>query len=375
MPVVPSGRPGTSPRLILEEDGRLDSTSTRAAFLSGLGAAFSEAAQAAGGVVERTYEIAGQPVLLRFAGTGMVEKVHPAFAHLETSPTADEVGLRLYIWDSATTGVQPTPLPEVASKGQPPGAIYHHQESQARLAYIPGQPALSFLDTEHDLGWYWVGSAAEMSFWEQAAPLRQLVHWWMASRGIQQVHGGAVGTAHGGVLIVGKPGSGKSTTSLAALESSLRYAGDDYVLVASKPSPWVHSLYCSGKLDPDHLRRFPSLLPAIANADRLDTEKAMLFVHEHFPHKTVPGFPLRALLLPRITGRSATTFSPASKSAALMALAPSTIIQLHTAGRDAMDRMTDLVKQIPCYNLELGTDIAGIAPVMSQFLDQWRDFR
>ena len=56
-----------------------------------------------------------------------------------------------------------------------------------------------------------------------------------------------------------------------------------------------------------------------------------------------------------------------------MALAPSTIIQLHTAGRDAMGRMTDLIKRIPCYNLELGTDIAGIAPVVAEFLDQWRE--
>ena len=91
----------------------------------------------------------------------------------------------------------------------------------------------------------------------------------------------------------------------------------------------------------------------------------MVFVHQHAPEKTVPGFPLRALLLPRVTGRPATTLNPASKSAALLALAPSTIIQLHTAGRDALERMTALVRQVPCYNLELGTDIAGIAPVLA----------
>ncbi len=375
MPVAPSNRLPAGQRVVLEEGGRPEGAASPALLSSGLDACFAEAARAAGGVVERSYEIAGQQVLLRFAGKAMVEKVHPAFAHLATARRAGEGGLTICLWDSATTGVRPAPLPDVASEGQPPGAIYHYQGPEVRVAYIPGQPALSVLDAGQGLGWYWVGNAIDMSFWEQAAPLRQLLHWWMGAHGFQQVHGGAVGMPHGGVLIVGKPGSGKSTTSLAALQSPLRYAGDDYVLVATKPSPWVHSLYCSGKLEPDHLRRFPALLPAIANADRLDSEKAMVFVHQHAPEKTVAGFPLRALLLPRVTGRPATTLNPASKSAALMALAPSTIIQLHTAGRDALERMTALVRQIPCYNLELGTDIAGIPSVVADFLDQWREPR
>ena len=68
----------------------------------------------------------------------------------------------------------------------------------------------------------------------------------------------AVGQAAGGVLLVGAGGSGKSTCALSCLTSDLLYAGDDYVAVELRPEPRVLSLFCSGKLEPDHA----ALLPA-----------------------------------------------------------------------------------------------------------------
>jgi hypothetical protein len=182
------------------------------------------------------------------------------------------------------------------------------------------------------------------------------------------VHGGAVGTPDGGVLLVGKGGSGKSTCSLVSLASELRYAGDDYTMVSVQPRPWVHSLYSSGKVDPGNLWRVPHLEPAVSNRGYLATEKAVVFVDQHFPGRPIDGFPLRAIVLPTITGGPRTRAVPTSRAAALAALAPSTVFQLHTAGREALKYMGSLVLAVPAYVLELGSDVRVVPDVLLELL-------
>ena len=77
-------------------------------------------------------------------------------------------------------------------------------------------------------------------------------------------------------------------------------ASDDYVCVSLDPRPEVHGLYGTGKLMQDHVERLPFLLDGLANRDRL-TEKAVIYVHECWPTKLAPGFPLRAIVIPRVT--------------------------------------------------------------------------
>ena len=94
----------------------------------------------------------------------------------------------------------------------------------------------------------------------------------------------------------------------------------------------VHSLYNSAKLNSDHVQRFPALLPKIANPEQIAEEKALLFVNEHYPSKVATRLPVRAILLPRVTGLAETRLKRVSVAMALAALAPSTIFQLPRAG-------------------------------------------
>ena len=230
---------------------------------------------------------------------------------------------------------------------------------------------MSILDSGRDLAWYWVRDADTIPFWDCAAPIRQILHRWLGARGVQQIHAGAVGTEAGGVVLVGRPGSGKSTAALSSLRSDLLFAGDDYVAAALEPAPRVHSLYCSGKLEPEHARRFPELMGSVWNAGRLDSEKAVIFVHRSHPGHTTAGFPLRAVLVPRVkAGGPETTIAEAPRIAALAALAPSTIIQLHVPMEGAFTTMRRLVETLPCYFLDLGTDIDGIPKMIARLLDR-----
>ena len=328
-----------------------------------------EAAVDANGVSVDPLAMAGTSVALRFASEALRERLAPAFAHLMDAPAEEPPGLTVHLWDSASTGAPPPPRPAVP-EDHAPGALYHVHEPPVRAAYLPGLEALSILDAEAGVAWHWVGDAAEQPYWEQACPIRQILFWWLRSRGYLQVHGASVGTPAGGVLVVGKAGSGKSTTALSSLGSDLLYAGDDYVAVTAEPEPRVQSLYSSGKLEPDHVHGLlPNLLPLLSNADRLESEKAVLYVHRHFPRQTTVGFPLSAVLVPRVrAGQRDSAIVETSRAAAFAALAPSTIIQLHTADPSVFSALSKLIERVPCYGLELGSDVTAIPGVIRDFL-------
>jgi hypothetical protein len=338
--------------------------------IEGLGASFAQACEAAAVAVD-DYVIGDSPISLQFATLELQARLGPAFAHLRTSAgdASTGRGLTVHLWDSASTGAEPPPLPAVPP-AEAVGALYHFHVPPLRLAYQPGLEALSVFDADINVAWYWVGNAGNLPSWERACPIRQILFWWLGSRGYLQVHGGAVGTADAGALVVGPAGAGKSTTALACLGSELLYAGDDYVAVTLASSSRIASLYNSAKLDPSHLReRFSQLLPLVANGDRLADEKAVLYVHEHFPRQCAPGVPLTAVVVPsraRTDGRP--TLVRASRAAALIALGPSTMFQLHTGGTDELAALRALVARLPCYSLELGGELEHVPEVLSELL-------
>jgi hypothetical protein len=325
--------------------------------LEGLAASFD--------VVASDYVVGGSRVSLRFASDGLRDRIAPAFAHLAAAP-GDAPGLTVHLWDSASTGVEPPPRPPAASD-EAAGALYHFHKPPLRGVYQAAFEALSVLDSEAGVAWYWLADARDLPPWEQACPIRQILFWWLAPRGYLQVHGAAVGRPGGGVLIVGPAGSGKSTTALACLGSDLLYAGDDYVAVTLDPAPRVASLYNSGKLDPAHLHeRLPRLA---ADADRLEDEKAILYAERHFPEQTTAGFPLAALLVPAVRAdRREPRVVPASRAAAFAALGPSTMFQLHTAGAGELATLSSLVGRLPCHTLELGSDLSAVPEAIAALL-------
>jgi hypothetical protein len=336
-----------------------------------LASSFAAAADASGGVTDNGYAIAGAPVLLRFASPALRRSLAPAFAHLAQPLAADAhaFSLTVNLWDSATTGAPPPDRPAVPEDAAA-GALYHFNEAPLRAAYQPGLETLSVFDADAGVAWHWVADAAEQPYWDQACPIRQILSWWLATRGSLQLHGAAVGTASGGVLLVGKGGSGKSTTALSTLGSRLRYAGDDYVAASVDPEPRIHSLYNTGKLEPQHLHELlPHLLPLVTNAEQLEDEKAVIYVEQHFPEQTTDGFPLSSILVPTIRPlQREPQIVTTSRAAAFGALAPSTMLQLHTADSHVWSAMSRLVSRVPCFGLELGSDIAAVPGLIDDFL-------
>jgi hypothetical protein len=296
----------------------------------------------------------------------MLDLLGKAFTHLAAEEPLDG-GLTIDIWDTATSGVPGPPI-----LGEPSddrlGPFYYFEENGVRA--LSRWETLSVLDFDSQRAWFWIEDPTRMRSWDWAAPLRAILHWWLGHHGMLQVHGGAVGIPEGGVMVVGRGGSGKSTTTLACLSSGLRYAGDDFVALAGKSEPWVHSLYGSGKLEPHHLARFPTLQTWVSNPVREADDKVIVFADEAAPGVAINGFPLRAVLVPRVVAQQPESrLKPISPAAALAALAPSTVLLLYPPAPGGLARMADLLKRVPCMSLELGSDVNQIPDAILGFLE------
>ena len=209
---------------------------------------------------------------------------------------------------------------------------------------------------------------ARLPDYERGAPFVLLLHWWQllcpppAQPPACAVHAAAVGTERdGGLLLVGRGGSGKSTTALACLSAGFLYVGDDYCLLQSTADgPWAASLFATGKLSDAMLERFPVFATTVVNPTRTPGEKALLFLDRSFSAHLAAGLPLRAILLPRVlAGGGETRLTPASPAAALQALAPSTIFLFRRSGSEAANLLAQLAgvtRSLPCFHLQLGAD-------------------
>ncbi len=340
---------------------------------------FSRAEQKAGSI-KRYYDVAGSTVCLRFSGKAMVPALTPALEHLATEPIAVP-DLTICIWDSVSTD---TEMPLLISSLiyllelrwfetlGPRQEIKGFHSNRIRTMFHYGPSILTLMDMKQNLAIYWLRDAAKLPYYEKGYPFTTILNWWMENLDLQCVHAAAIGMTSGGVLLPGKSGSGKSTTALSTLNSELSFLSDDTCIVTCNPRPYAYSLYNTSKLinDEDIQRRLPYLALTVSNPDRVDGEKAMMYVNKHYPQKMLRRFPIKAILVPQITGKQETTVVPTTPGTALKAIAPSSILQLPGAGQRALQLISNLIRELPCYVIELGTDIPAVPAVIANLLKQ-----
>lgn len=218
----------------------------------------------------------------------------------------------------------------------------------------------------------WGTDLTTLPEWERSFPFRYVLHKWQepSSRYVL-VHAGAVGTVAGGVLLTGAGGSGKSTSTLACINTDLLYAGDDFVMIDLEV-PFVHSLYNVAKFNVDNLHRFPQFQPLVANPESTLDQKLQVFLHQHYPATVTAGFPLKAIMLPRFSDTKTTTIRSATPAEALKALAPSTLALLR-ADQRSFQKMSQLIHKLPLFWLETGTDLTQIPECILNILQSLPD--
>lgn len=312
-------------------------------------------------------DLAGDALHLRFADAALEARLTRALSHLER-PAAATAAFTIYAWDGVSTRVRMPPPPWGAHNAYTRrGDLRGFGDERVLAAYNFGAGTLSLFDVERRLGLFWARDPRCLPGYEAAAPFRVLLHWMARETGGHLLHGAAVGTPEGGVLLVGKGGAGKSTTALACLAGGLSYVGDDYCLVRLEP-PTVHSLYCSAKVWEDSARRLPQLRGAAAPDLHAPEEKAIFVLEPRRGDRLLTACSLRAVVLPRVTHAGVARLRPAVPREALQALVPSTMAQLPGADARSVDFMIRLAERVPCYHLDLGVDLAEIPPVIQSLL-------
>lgn len=348
-------------------------------------ATFDTACRTAGGCVKRFYRIGNDHVMLQSPEERVLERVGAALEHLRIH-AADPPDLTISLWDGA--GVPPAPAPPSPwgwyaaryADGRTPtlrfnshGELAEFRSPGVLTAFRLWPHKLRVVDLHRRLAFYWTADIDAIPDYEYCAPLRKILAWWASARGAQIVHAAAVGLDDGGVLLAGKGGAGKSTTALACLGSPLKFAGDDCCLIHTADTPRVGSLYSSAKLKTRaDVARFPHLTGAVHNSARPDGEKAFMFLHRHRPAWLSPGFPIRALLIPRVTGIASPRLVPVSAASGLAALAPSTLSLFPGLERESTRRMAELVARVPCYRFEVGPELRGIPDTILHLLERLR---
>jgi hypothetical protein len=324
-------------------------------------------ATANAGEIQKHYLLAGYKVRLRFAGPALIPHLTPAFQHLETTPFQNPQ-FTVCLWDNDTTQTTMIPSDWEPEDIRERGEIRGFNSARFQTAFLHGANSFQMLDNDLNISLYRVRDADHIPFWESSAPLKVSIHWWMRNNNRQYAHAAAVGTPQGGVLLVGRGGSGKSTTALSTLHSDLSYASDDYCIVQNEPTPFVYSAYSSAKVFPETVAQFPHLQRIFGHLPYIQAEKNLYYLQQHYPHKIINGFPIKAIIVPQVTKQTQGSIQPISAVKALGALAPSSIFQLPCSGKNDFDRMAELIKKVPCYGLNLGSDLAQNANLIHQFV-------
>lgn len=268
-----------------------------------------------------------------------------------------ETDLDIYVWERTDNDSK------AIRSMVPEGDVTHVSD----LIFQFHHQCLSIYDPANARAYFWINSLAELGDWHRAKPFRSIIHWFLSQYGLSMIHGAVVGTDAGSVLITAKGGSGKTTTALTCFLEGMNYLSDDYVAIDCQ-TRMAYSLFNSAMLTNDNLVRFPVFGPYVQNPIRAEQIKALVYLQQFHPDRLRSQAPLKAILIPRIMNTVRTTIVPASRMNALMAIAP-TIRSLRNYEQEKLSAAKLLVEQVPCFELQLGSDMQDVAATVCTFID------
>lgn len=325
-------------------------------------------------LVERWFTMAGRATRFRVVGRELAARMLRPFLHLQRQP-ASEIALSVDLWDESATGVH-NPYCHVredlaflgAFGASEDGRFIMHELAQTKSVLDRVQRRL--------LGW--AGTHERLTLYELGRPLHSQLLLWHKDRDMQAAHSGLVARNGHGVLFGGPGGSGKSTVSLTCHKAGWDFLGDDYIGVQHLEDGGFigHSVYSSTHVDPEHLKRFPDLLPHAVYGTLAVEDKAAVMLAEARAERLTASARIRAVALPRVAHKPKTTVRKATAAEALLQLAPSSLVMLPHAGMNQREfaRMAKLVQSLPAFRVELGYDMESIPDHIGWILDQALQF-
>jgi hypothetical protein len=306
-----------------------------------------------------TYRLAGRTLRVDWSASPRFDAMRRALAAIEGAPDRPHDpsagDLHVTVWGGR--GLPPPPRPPWEWDQQSArGDLGLEMPSGIRLSYDGSSGGITLFDELSGRAVWWLGRGDGIAPWDTAAPLRTLLSFWARTIGMELAHSAAVGHPDGVVLLVGRGGSGKTTTSVNALAAGLDFLGDDYVLV-DPVTLTAHLVFATAKLDADErVALDPSSCGEVVER-RGSFRKRVCFLVPAYQRQLLRSAPIRAVAAPAVEpARTATRVTTLPTAAALRALAASTLLQLSGADAAAFGRLAAVAKQVPTFRLLLGTD-------------------
>jgi len=328
--------------------------------------AYFQDAQQKATAVKKKYVSLGGNILFSYASDRIEKSLFKAFEHLEVNGNGAQPEFRIFVCDAAilNCGLPGYEWMQRLSDGDEKLVTYN--SGNIHVLYNPKSGIFSMVDTADNRGFYYLPRMEDIPFYEKAAPMRMLLHWWCEKSGYVFVHGAAIALMSNAVLLAGRSGTGKSTTALLAAQNGFGYLGDDYVILQKSERPVIQSAYNSVKFRWEMLDRIPAVQDLHVNQE--DDDKGYFFLSEKKPDAVIRKAPLKAVLLPIIENKNKTVFHRVAQSRGLMGLAASSIFQMPGSGKQTLKNLADILKDVPVYQMTLGADNREIVDSLRQFL-------
>lgn len=342
-------------------------TSIAKTYFEKLESTFAKACEKLNVQEELCLDIANNSIHIKTAGIALQSFTCRAVMHLPQI-TASNDGLEILVWDEFESGIN---LPE------PPNELFVHPNGKRysqntfgnySIIHYENNTIFHLYDLVADRAIVCLKNIHKLPNYFLAAPFFEVFKLWSKKVGLHILHAGCIANSSHSILIVGKGGMGKSTTSIQSLIGGLNYLSDDYILVKLGENPMAYSLFCSGKLHANHLENFPTISKIAFNKNKEIYDKPLMFLNEVYEDQILLKSPIKGIVAPQLNAKEESSFESLSSFETLKALAPSTILQLRLGTNDDLKIMADFTKSTSCYKLSLGTNLTGITPIVSKLL-------
>lgn len=316
--------------------------------------------------VRCSYEIGAQHISVHYLSEQLYSRIHPSLAHLATaSDSLAELTIIAQISES--------PPLQLSNDEWTAACRRWSQSDTSRDApsanFTPGDGGrLDLIAPARRIALSSFRNVNLIPAWDMATPFRDLLHQWFRGHDGHLIHGAVVADGRSAVALAGTYRAGKSSTAFACLRHSiLECLGDDVFLARKLGSEWhAFSLYNACKLLPHDVDRFTQDLTPLDDSVRGDG-KPTFYLYPAFAGRLPRQRRLAAILLPRITGKSETTVSPARPGETWRALVPSTLA-LTPASPEGIKWLTTLARHMPSWWVDIGTHREAIPPRIAELI-------
>ena len=325
----------------------------------------------------RSFVIGHHLINLEFAGPSLAPLLCDALAHLEiqtdqnqlleTRPdttcdatskqarnTAHIPALTIRAWDCEE---KQFPIPSLRWDILHANGYHGVSKDGYSFQFFEGINAISFLSLEHKVAYYITKNHRELPWWVRGSPLQAIFSAFFRAQGLQLTHVAAVGNDDHCVLLAGKGGSGKTTTTLACLIQGMTYLGEDYCLLEPTPDATIiHSVYQSAKWTAQTRAMYPQFDTLVCNEPISEQDKSLIFYRDSFPDQVSAALPAKAIIALSIQAHTNPKLMASDAVTSLKQLTLSTVKQLPFFDRQTNTLLQQCCDRVRHYALKLGQD-------------------